>query len=88
MTGMYEDLSDDDLKAEIIDLRGKIKIVVGGGTAVVVAGEGRRVEYTAANLKGLQSLLTAAIRERDERAGVQISGAIAVTFPYGGDFYG
>jgi hypothetical protein len=84
---LYGDLSDADLDAKILELRIAYETAVGGKVATVIAGEGRRIEYTRANLEGLKGLLTSATRERDRRAGVQTSGAIRVTFPYGGDFY-
>lgn len=87
MSILYGDLDDDALHAKIVELRGKYETVISGGVATVVAGQGRRIEYTRANSDGLKSLLTEAVRERDGRAGVQIGGALSITFPYGGDFY-
>ncbi len=86
MSILYTDLSDVDLELKVKDLTAKYERVMEGGAAVVVAGEGRRVEYTRANDKGLLALLTAARREQQRRAGVQVSGAIQVTFPYAGDY--
>ncbi|HEY0083914.1 MAG TPA: hypothetical protein VGB61_14065, partial [Pyrinomonadaceae bacterium] len=61
-----------------------VEKVIGGGVAVVVAGEGRRIEYSRANGGGLEALLKAACRERDRRAGVQVSGALRVRYLYAG----
>lgn len=83
---MYEDLTDAALDAKIVELREKVEQVAMGGVARVVAGNGRRIEYSDANRGGLEGLLKLAIREKQARAGVQVSGAINVTFPYGGDF--
>jgi len=83
---IYEDLPDDELDAKIVELRGKIEEVMMGGVAIVVAGNGRRIEYARANQSGIEGLLKAAIREKQARAGVQVSGAIQTIFPYGGDF--
>lgn len=79
---LYGDLDDAALDAKILDLRGKLETVVLGGVALVVAGEGRRIEYSRANQSGLEGLVRDAVRERDRRAGVQITGAIAVRYGY------
>lgn len=84
---LYGHLTDEALAAKIVELSAKYETAISGGVATVVAGQGRRIEYTKANAEGLKSLLTDAIRERDGRAGVQIGGALPITFPYGGDFY-
>ena len=84
--GLYDDLTDEDLDAKIVELRGKVEQVISGGVARVVAGNGRRIEYSSANREGLEGLFKAAVREKQARAGVQVSGAINVTFLYGGDF--
>jgi membrane protease subunit (stomatin/prohibitin family) len=81
---LYQDLTDEELVAKIANLTSLYETAISGGTAVVVAGEGRRVEYTRSNAAGLASLITAAQREQQRRAGVQITGAIAVSYPYGG----
>lgn len=84
---LYGDMTDVELAAKIVELRAAYETAISGKVATVVAGEGRRVEYTRANIDGLKGLLTAAIRERARRDGVQVSGAIRVHFPYGGDYY-
>lgn len=88
MTVLYGNLTDDQLAAKINELTTKYETALAGGVAVVVAGEGRRVEYTRANATGLMSLITAATREQQRRAGVQVEGAIRVRFPYGDGGYG
>lgn len=65
---MYSDLDDEELDAEIVELRTKVKEVMAGGAVQVIAGEGRRIEYTRSNLDGLESLLRAALNEREKRA--------------------
>lgn len=82
---LYANLTDADLAAKIVELTAKYETALGGGVATVVAGEGRRVEYTRANSAGLLSLLRAATNERDRRAGIHVSGAIAVSYPYAGN---
>lgn len=79
---MYSDLTDEELDAKIIELRDKVETVVGGGAVAVIAGEGRRKEYTRGNIDGLRGLLNAAIIERDKRAnGGRLPGrAIGVRF--------
>jgi hypothetical protein len=85
---LYNDLTDEELAAKKKELVGKYETAIGGGVATVIAGEGRRVEYTRANASGLESLIKALDREQQKRAGVQVSGAIRVTFPYSGDYNG
>lgn len=87
MSILYGDLDDAALAAKIVELRGKYEQAIGGGVATVVAGQGRRIEYTRSNAAGLLSLIKEAVREQESRAGVQVSGALSITFPYGGDFY-
>lgn len=81
---IYGHLTDEELAAKIADLASKYENAQTGGVAIVVAGDGRRIEYTRSNSAGLLGLLTDASRERDRRAGVHTSGAIRVVFPYGG----
>lgn len=64
---MYDDLDDAALDAKIVELRGKLEQVTGGGGVAVIAGEGRRKEFTRANLGGLQAMFDAALRERERR---------------------
>ena len=81
-TLIYTRLTDEQLAAKVEELSTAYEKAVGGGVAVV-AGEGRRMEYSRANAPGLYSLLTVALREQDRRSGVQVSGAIAVRYPHG-----
>jgi hypothetical protein len=83
---IYEHLTDTELDAKKRMLAEKYEEAMGGGVAIVIAGEGRRVEYTRANADGLLSLMKAVDLEQRKRRGEQVSGAISVTFPYGGDF--
>jgi peptidoglycan hydrolase-like protein with peptidoglycan-binding domain len=82
---LYGNLSDDDLAAKIVELTASYEKTMTGGAAIVVAGQGRRIEYTRSNSSGLMALLTAATREQQRRAGIQVDGALSITFPYGGD---
>lgn len=88
MNGLYQDLTADELKAKIADLTTKYETAMGGGVAIVVAGEGRRVEYTRANADGLMSLINAAQRQLDRLNGVRVDGALPISFPYAGNYYG
>jgi len=77
--GIYSDLDDEELAAKIIQLRDAVETAAGGGVAVI-AGEGRRMEYTRANSSGLKELLRAALSERDSRAGGSPDAAIRVVW--------
>jgi hypothetical protein len=70
---MYDDLDDDALKTKVGELRDKLERVVGGGAVEVIAGEGRRKEFSQGNAKELRRLYTAARNELDRRT----SGGIA-----------
>ena len=87
MSILYGNLSDADLATKITDLTAQYEKAISGGVATVVAGQGRRLEYTRSNASGLLSLIKEAAREQQARAGVQVGGALAITFPYGGDCY-
>jgi len=76
----YEDLDDEDLAAKIKELRVAYETVIGGQVAVI-AGNGRRMEYTRADSKALLGLLREAQNLRDERGGATVSGAIGVFYP-------
>lgn len=52
----YIDYTDEQLIAEINATLAARKTAISGGVAVV-AGEGRRIEYTRANLTGLEQTL-------------------------------
>lgn len=84
MSVLYTNLSDEELEDKITTLTAAYEKAMLGGVATVVAGGGRRMEYTTANASGLLSLITAATREKQRRSGVQTTGAIRVVFPYGG----
>lgn len=78
--GLYSDLTDEALAAKIAELRDAIETTAGGQVAVI-AGNGRRMEYTRADSKTLWTLLRAATNEKDERAGIAVSGGIGVVYP-------
>ena len=81
MTRPYASLSDEDLIAEINDLNTAKRKAMMGGIAVI-AGEGRRVEYSKADVGAmnvtLRELYAEARRRRLDIAGV--GGAIKVEF--------
>lgn len=79
---MYADLTDEELNAKVSELRDAIEKVSLGGAVAVIAGEGRRVEYTRANSEGLNSLYRLAIIEVEKRAnGGRVGGrALGVRF--------
>lgn len=81
---MYSDLTDLELDEKIVELRTKVEQVVGGGGVAVLAGEGRRVEYTRGNVAGLEALLTEARNEKERRGnGGRLRGrAIGVRHDY------
>lgn len=63
---MYADLTDEELDAKIIELRGKLETVAGGGVSVI-AGEGRRKEFARGNSTDLKRLYQDAVNEREKR---------------------
>lgn len=83
---LYSEYSDDDLEAEITDLKGRIIAAAKSDKAGVrvIAGEGRRLEFNAggaagAGMGGLKDLLAAAELEWNVRNGTP-SRAIGVVF--------
>lgn len=77
---MYPELDDAALIAEIVEYRAAKKAVALGGGIAVIAGEGRRIEYTRANSSALDSELRNLLYEA-RRRGLDIGGsggAIAV----------
>lgn len=79
--GIYSDLTDEALAAEIAAYRAARKEMTLGQGVAVIAGEGRRVEFTKANRADLDAELRALIREQDKRAGRRGGGrAIEVHF--------
>lgn len=77
--GLYGSLTDEELKAEIAEYRAAIKKAAMGGVGVV-AGEGRRLEYTAGNMSIARTELRELLTEAAAR-GMEIGeggGAIPV----------
>jgi hypothetical protein len=78
----YMNLTDDELTAAIIDTYAARRKVAAGGDAVVIAGEGRRVEYT----RPQAGLIDQDLRQMEYEArlrGLEIAGqggAISVEF--------
>lgn len=52
----YINMSDEELEAEIASTVAARRTAIGGSVAVI-AGEGRRIEYTRSNLGGLDKVL-------------------------------
>ncbi len=78
---LCDGLNDQELAALIVELRTGLKEAMLGGGVAVVAGEGRRLEYTRANIDDLKRELTAALREKGRRdPDFDVAGAIAVEF--------
>lgn len=79
---MYDDLDDAALIAKVGELRDKLETIVGGGAVEVIAGEGRRKEFTQGNAKELRRLYDSARNELDRRnnGGRPIGRAIGVRF--------
>lgn len=63
----YDTMTDAELDAEIVELRAAARSLTSGGDVQVVAGEGRRMEYTRANHQDLRRDLNAACREKARR---------------------
>jgi len=63
----YADLTDEQLVAEIAEYRAAIKKAAIGGGVGVVAGEGRRIEYTAGNVGEARRELRELYTEATER---------------------
>lgn len=84
---LYSSYSEDDLQTEIDDLKARIIAASKDDAAgvAVIAGEGRRTEWTRNQGKGvqqllnLQNLLRAAEEEMSRRTGCGF-GAIGVNF--------
>lgn len=78
----YINYTDDELVTAITDTYQARRTVAAGGLAVVIAGEGRRVEYTRAN----PSMLNEDLRLMEYEARLRnleiggIGGAITVEF--------
>lgn len=74
---MYDDLTDDEVNAKIIVFRDAYEAVIGGQVAVI-AGNGRRMEYTRADSKALLAIIRELRSLRDERAGGLGTGALGI----------
>ena len=66
--GLYSGLTDQELAAKITRYMTAIEEVDLGGGVGVIAGEGRRMEITAANANSARRTLDELILERDTRA--------------------
>lgn len=75
--GLYEDLTDEELAAEITAYREAIRKVELNDVGVV-AGEGRRLEFTSGNLRDARDTLRNLMSERRRRGGVIGGGSIAL----------
>jgi hypothetical protein len=63
---LYDDLTLVELDAKIVELRTKIETVASGGGVSVIAGEGRRKEFTKSNLDALRALLQDALNAKEK----------------------
>lgn len=63
----YSTLTDEELAAKVTELRNALEATSIGGGVAVVAGEGRRMEYTSANRADLRQFYQAALREQQRR---------------------
>ena len=75
---MFTDMTDEELTAEIIALRAAVLGVAKGEGVKVVQAEGRRAEYTQANVGEARKLLRSAQAEQRRRAGECEGRAIPV----------
>lgn len=78
----YINYTDDEIVTAITETYAAKRTIGLGGVAVVIAGEGRRVEYTPASAAGLDADLRLLAYEARVR-GLEIGGeggAIAVEF--------
>lgn len=77
MPSLYSDLTDEQLAAKIVQFRdAQDELALGGGVAVI-AGEGRRIEYTRSQSGKLASALIELLAERDRRGGTS-GGALPI----------
>ena len=80
---LYADLTDEALLAEIAEYRAAIKKVAMGGNVGVVAGEGRRIEYTAGNIEAARLELRELFAEAADRGLAVGSGGGAIPVEIG-----
>ena len=78
---MFADMTDEELTAEISALRSAILGIAKGEGVKVVQAEGRRAEYTQANVGEARKLLRAAQAEQRRRTGEGEGRAISVEIP-------
>jgi hypothetical protein len=82
--GLYSDLTDEQLDAEILAFRNARRAVIisgdGVGTVRRITDADRTIEYTRANLRDLDVELQALLREKDRRANGGCGRAIGVEF--------
>ena len=65
--GLYSQMTDQELADKISKYMAAIEEAELGGGVGVVAGEGRRMEFTSANLDAAKRTLDALVLERDRR---------------------
>lgn len=79
--GRFSGLTDQQLADKIVRYETAQEEVDLGESVIVVAGEGRRTEFTRANSANIRTTLDALLRERDRRNGTGGRGqAIEVIF--------
>lgn len=65
--GRYSNLTDEELSAKITSFRDAIEAIALGGDVSVVAGEGRRMEFTRSNVKDAERIMQQLEAEWDAR---------------------
>jgi hypothetical protein len=64
---LSDGLTGEELDALIAELRDAYKAAMLGGGVGSVQGEGRKIEYTRANISNLRAELRAALREKERQ---------------------
>lgn len=78
--GIYSHLSDQQLTDKRAELLSKLEAVTGGGGVSKMSGEGRSMELTAGDARGLRKLLNSCTDEIDSRSGGLGGAALGVDF--------
>lgn len=78
--GIYSHLSDEELADKKAELLSKLEAVTIGGGVSKMSGEGRSMELTAGDSRGLRKLLNNCTDEIASRAGGLGGAALGVDF--------
>lgn len=79
---IYSGISDEDLLDEISQFRSARRELMLGQGVAVVAGEGRRMEFTRANAGDLTTELKNLIAEANCRGLIEASGGGAISLEF------